>query len=90
MKELELLQDKLRLFVKHYNELNAEYSRLQKQHDKQTALIETQKSDLAQLQEQLKNRSVANSVEVSGSDTELLKKQLDKVIQAIEKNIESL
>jgi hypothetical protein len=91
MKELELLQEKLQQLLKHHSAVQSDLERLKKTNEKQSALIEQQKTELEKLQQELKLKSVAFSTGGSTEeDKEKLKQHLDSVIREIEKNIDSL
>jgi hypothetical protein len=91
MKELELLQEKLQQLLKHHSAVQSDLERLKKTNEKQSALIEQQKTELEKLQQELKLKSVAFSAGGSTEeDKEKLKQHLDSVIREIEKNIDSL
>ncbi|KAA5536569.1 hypothetical protein F0919_02555 [Taibaiella lutea] len=90
MKELELLQEKLQQLLKHHNAVQSDLDRLKKINEKQSALIEQQKTEIVKVQQELTLKSVAYSAGSMEGDKEKLKQHLDLVIREIEKNIESL
>ncbi len=89
MHELELLQQKLDQLLKRFASALADKERLEKTIAQQLLTIEQQQERIDNQEEELRARGVADSA-YTDRDREKLKKHLDKVIQAIEKNIELL
>jgi uncharacterized membrane protein (DUF106 family) len=90
MKELELLQERLRDLLKQYIAMKSDMERLRKTNEKHLATIAQQQHAIENVQKELQAKAVVLSASSIIDHKEDLKQHLDQVIREIEKNIESL